>query len=207
MAGRTMNNARSPWRARAAALLLIAGALPLSACQQPAADAPLAGAALGGPFTLTDQDGRTVSDRDFAGKYRLIYFGYTYCPDVCPTTLQKLLAGYKAFGEKSAERAGKVQPIFITVDPVRDTPPVMKSYVAAFSPRLIGLTGSEAEVAKVAKEYAVYYKKRKAEGASEYLLDHSSAPLLFGPDGAPIALVPADEGADAVVRTLDQWVK
>lgn len=187
--------------------LLLAAALLLSACEQPAGQPPLAGAAIGGPFTLTDQNGRTVSDRQFDGQYRLIYFGYTFCPDVCPTTLQKLMSGFKAFSDAAPDRAAKVQPIFITVDPERDTPAVMKSYVAAFSPRLIGLTGAEPEVAKVAKQFAVYYKKQQAEGASGYLLDHSSAPMLFGPDGAPIALAPADEGPDAVARTLDQWVK
>jgi protein SCO1/2 len=204
MAGGTMNNGLKPPRP---ALMLIAAALALSACQQPPAEGPLAGAALGGPFTLTDQDGKSVSDAQFAGQYRLVYFGYTFCPDVCPTTLQKLMAGFKAFEASAADRAAKVQPIFISVDPERDTPAVMKSYVAAFSPRLIGLTGSEAQVKQVAKQFAVYYKKQEAKGASEYLLDHSSAPMLFGPDGAPIALVPADEGPEAVTRTLDQWVK
>ena len=187
-------------------LLPIMGMLMLAACQKPA-DAPLAGAKIGGPFSLTDQNGATVSDKQFAGKYRLVYFGYTYCPDVCPTTLQQLMGGFARFEAKAADRAAKVQPIFITVDPARDTPAVMKSYVAAFHPRLIGLTGSEAQVAEVAKEFAVYYKRRPAEGASGYLMDHSSAPMLFGPDGAPIALIPADEGPDAVVGTLDQWVK
>lgn len=187
-------------------LLPIMGMLMLAACQKPA-DPPLAGAKIGGPFTLTDQNGATVSDKQFAGKYRLVYFGYTYCPDVCPTTLQQLMGGFAKFEAKAADRAAKVQPIFITVDPARDIPAVMKSYVAAFHPRLIGLTGSEAQVAEVAKEFAVYYKRRPAEGASGYLMDHSSAPMLFGPDGAPIALIPADEGPDAVVGTLDQWVK
>ena len=201
-----MNNARISRLVRSATALL-ACALLLGGCNPPAAEAPLAGAQLGGPFTLTDQDGRRVSDTKFAGRYRLVYFGYTYCPDVCPTTLQKLMAGYKAFADGNAEAAAKVQPIFITVDPARDTPAVMKEYVTAFSPKLIGLTGSEAEIAKVAKEFAVYYKKQKSDGASGYLLDHSSAPILFGPDGAPIALVPADEGAEAVARTLDLWVK
>ena len=187
-------------------LLPILGMLILAACQKPA-DPPLAGAKIGGPFTLIDQNGATVNDRQFAGKYRLVYFGYTYCPDVCPTTLQKLMGGFAKFETKAADRAAKVQPIFITVDPARDTPAVMKSYVAAFHPRLIGLTGSEAQVAEVAKAFAVYYKRRPAEGVSGYLMDHSSAPMLFGPDGAPIALIPADEGPDAVVGTLDQWVK
>jgi protein SCO1 len=199
MAGRAMNNALKS--------LLLLASLPLVPACQRAADPPLAGAAIGGPFTLVDQDGQKVSDQNLAGKYRLIYFGYTYCPDVCPTTLQKLMAGFSKFSQAAAERAAKVQPIFISVDPARDTPAVMKSYVTAFSPKLMGLTGSEADIAKVAKEFAVYYKKQESEGTAGYLLDHSSAPMLFGPDGAPIALVPADEGPDAVARTLDQWVK
>jgi len=180
--------------------------LLLAACQKPV-DPPLAGAKIGGPFTLTDQNGATVSDKKFAGKYRLVYFGYTYCPDVCPTTLQQLMGGFARFEAKAPDRAAKVQPIFITVDPARDTPRVMKAYVEAFSPRLIGLTGNEAQIAAVAKAFAVYYKRRPAEGVSGYLMDHSSAPMLFGPDGAAMALIPADEGPDAVVRTLDQWVK
>jgi protein SCO1/2 len=201
MAGRTMNIAP-----KYRLFLPIMALLMLAACQKPA-DAPLAGARIGGPFTLIDQNGAIVSDKRFAGKYRLVYFGYTYCPDVCPTTLQQLMSGFAKFEAKAPARAAKVQPIFITVDPARDTPAVMKSYVQAFSPRLIGLTGSEAQVADVAKAFAVYYKRQPAKGASGYLMDHSSAPMLFGPDGAPIALIPADEGPDAVVGTLDQWVK
>jgi len=189
---------------RAAGLALL---LALSACGKPAGDAPLAGAKIGGGFTLTDQNGARVSDAQFAGKYRLIYFGYSFCPDICPTTLQKTIAGLKTFEQAAPERAAKVQPIFITVDPKRDTPAVLKSYVAAFSPRLIGLTGSEAEIAAVAKEYAVYYKTQKAEGASEYLVDHSSVPMLFGPGGEPIAILAVDKGPDAVARDLETWVK
>ena len=201
-----MNNASHSRLLRSAALL-IGGALLLSACQQSAEKAPLAGAAIGGPFTLTDQDGRKTSDQQFAGKYRLIYFGYTYCPDVCPTTLQKLAAGFDKFSRQSPERAAKVQPIFISVDPRRDTPAVLKSYVSAFSPRLIGLTGTEAEIAAVAREYAVFYRTSKVPGASGYLVDHSSVPMLFGPDGEPIAIVAADQGPDAVATDLDRWVK
>ena len=160
-------------------------------------------ALVGGPFTLTSHEGKRVTNEDFRGKYMLVTFGYTYCPDVCPTELQIISAALELLGEQAKD----IQPIFITVDPERDTPAVMKSYVSAFSPRLIGLTGTDAEVAKVAKAYAVYYKKQEAQGASGYLMDHSSAPMLFGPDGAPIALAPADEGPDAVARMLDQWVK
>ena len=143
-----MNNpARSILRSLVAALLL-----GLAACtSQPAGEPPLAGARIGGPFTLTDQNGRQVSDTAFAGKYRMVYFGYTFCPDVCPTALQHLMQGLKAFTADAPAEAAKIQPIFITVDPARDTPAVMKQYVAAFDPRLIGLTGSEAEIAAVAK--------------------------------------------------------
>ena len=108
---------------------------------------PLKGATMGGPFTLTDQNGRRVSDRDFAGKYRLVYFGYTFCPDVCPVDLQVIGAGLRRFEASDPARAARVQPIFITVDPARDTPAVLRQYVAAFHPRLIGLTGSAEEIA------------------------------------------------------------
>jgi protein SCO1 len=199
MAGAAMN-----MRSLALALGL---ALLVAGCgSEPAAPPPLAGARIGGPFSLTDQDGRRVTDRSFAGRYRLVYFGYTYCPDVCPTSLQSLAKGLNAFTAAAPARAAKVQPIFITVDPARDTPKVLKDYVAAFSPRLIGLTGTEAEIAAVAKAYGVFYQKRQAAGASGYLMDHMSQAMLFGPAGEPIALVPQDEGTEAVARTLDQWV-
>ena len=208
MAGFAMNDRRKSKRAAPAAIALFA-CVALAGCHgsAPQDPAPLAGARIGGPFTLTDQDGHRVSNAQFAGKYRLIYFGYTYCPDVCPTTLQHLGQGLKLFEQAAPTRAAHVQPIFITVDPDRDTPPVLKSYVAAFHPRLIGLTGSPAEIAAVAKDYAVSYHKQQTKGASGYLVDHMSQPILFGPDGQPIALVPGDQDGPAVEKTLDQWVK
>src|ERR1044072_7444599 len=127
-----------------------------------AAAAPRQGATMGGPFTLTDQNGRRVSDRDFAGKYRLIYFGYTFCPDVCPVDMQAIGAGLRQFEADQPARAARLQPIFITVDPARDTPPVLRQFVAAFHPRLIGLTGSEAEIAAVARGYRVFYERGAA---------------------------------------------
>jgi protein SCO1/2 len=196
-------------------------ALCLSACGgsgngQPDADqGALAGARIGAPFTLTDQDGRKVSWDSFRGKYRLVYFGYTFCPDVCPVDLQKIMQGYSRFRKASPARAAEVQPIFITVDPERDTPDVLKIYVAAFDPGLIGLTGTPDEIAKVAKDFVVIYNKEQSDGASSYLVSHSRTPYLFGPDGAPIALVPvddpstpADDGApDKVAAALEHWVK
>lgn len=194
------------------ASLLLSAALALVvpvACHR-AADAPppLAGARIGGPFVLTDQDGHRFDSKSLVGRYAIVYFGYTFCPDVCPTDMQKLGKGLREFEGKDAARAAKVQPLFITVDPARDTPPVLKQYVAAFHPRLIGLTGSEAEIAAVAKLYAVSFGKQEpAPGSSGYLMQHSSMAILFGPDGKPIVLVPVDDSADAVAATLDQWVR
>ena len=197
------------WRVPLAALGL-ALALPLAACQQAAEAPPLAGATMGGPFTLTDQDGRRGSDRQFAGKYRIMYFGYSFCPDVCPTDLALIGAGLRRFEEEHPALAAKVQPIFVTVDPARDTPEVVKRYVAAFHPRLIGLTGTEAEVARVAREYAVYFNREPpgpGAPANAYLVDHSRTIVLYGPDGKPIALLPEDQGPDGFARELARWVR
>lgn len=182
---------------------------PASGGNQQAAEnaqGPLAGARIGGPFALTDQDGKRVTDKDYAGKYRIVYFGYSYCPDVCPVDLQLLMQGLRLFEKQDAAGAAKVQPILITVDPARDTPTVLKSYVAAFHPRLVGLTGSDEEIAKVAKAYAVYYRKAENAGASEYLMDHSRQTYLMGPDDKPIALLPQDETPQAVAAELARWV-
>lgn len=139
-----------------------------------------AGADIGGPFTLVDQDGRTVSDTDFHGKYMLIYFGYTYCPDVCPTSLTRNADALKLLGDK----AEQVQPILISVDPERDTPEVLKPYVKAFGPNLIGLTGTPEQIAAVAKAYRIYYGKApSAAPDGPYLVDHSAFTYLVGPDG------------------------
>jgi len=170
--------------------------------------APLAGAKIGGPFALTDQDGHRYSSDALKGRYAVVYFGYTFCPDVCPTDMAVLGKGLSQFEAKDPARAAKVQPLFITVDPERDTPAVLKAYVANFHPRLIGLTGTPAEIAAVAKEYAaIGQKQAPAAGASGYLVQHSRTTILFGPDGGPIALVPADTDAKQVADTLDKWVK
>lgn len=194
----------------AKALTFIA-ALFLSACSAgtPAADQqpPLAGAKIGAPFTLTNQDGRRVSDRDFAGKWRIMYFGYTFCPDVCPTGLQTLSAGLRAFEKTDPARGAKVVPIFVSVDPARDTPAVMKQFVSAFHPRLVGLTGSEAEVAAVAKAYGVYFAKGKQQPGGGYLVDHSAQAYLMDPDGKPVALLSEEGPPDKIASELAQWVK
>lgn len=182
--------------------------LLLAACTpEPAETPPLQGASMGGPFTLTNQDGRPTSDTDFAGRYRLVYFGFTYCPDVCPVDLQLIGQGLRQLEKSDPEVAAKVQPLFISVDPERDTPPVLKQYVSAFHPRLVGLTGTPEQIADVAKRYGVYYMKEEADGASDYLVNHSRVALLFGPKGEPIAIIPHDKGAEAVAGELRRWVK
>jgi protein SCO1/2 len=168
---------------------------------------PLAGARLGGPFTLVDQDGRTVSEKSWPGKWRAMYFGYTFCPDVCPVDLQKLMQGYRLFAKAHPDRAAKLQPIFITIDPARDTPAVMKQYVAAFGAPLVGLTGTEAQIAATAKTFATYYAKREDAGSSDYLMDHQRATMLFDPAGKPIALLPTDADAAAVAAEMAKWVR
>ncbi|SKB73392.1 protein SCO1/2 [Rhizorhabdus histidinilytica] len=201
-----MNN---PILSRALAALLLFAAPPLlSGCGPAAETPPLADAKIGGPFTLTDQDGRKISDGDFAGKYRLIYFGYTFCPDVCPVDVQTLMKGYRKIEASNPALAAKIQPIFITVDPARDTPPVLRQFVRAFHPKLIGLTGSEAEIAAVAKEFAIYYKKQDGTpGTPGYLVDHSRQAMLFDPQGKPLALVAQDKDADAVAADIERWAR
>lgn len=187
----------------------VAATLSLASCHRaPPETAPLAGASIGGPFTLTDQDGQPYSSTALAGRYPIIYFGYTFCPDACPTDMQVLGKAMRQLDASDPATSAKIQPIFITVDPARDTPAALKQFVAAFYPRLIGLTGSDAQIAAVAKEYAVPYRKQPApEGVSGYLMDHPRIAILLGPDGKPIALLPVDANADAVAAELRKWVR
>ena len=154
---------------------------------------------VGGPFTLEDGNGKQVTDRDFRGKYMLVYFGYTFCPDVCPTTLNEVADALDHLGKK----ADDLQAIFITVDPKRDTPSVVKQYAAAFTPKLLGLTGTPEQIAAVAKEYRVYYAEhRTGPGPNDYSMDHSSILYLMGPDGKFIAPVRADESGKDIAQDL-----
>jgi protein SCO1/2 len=137
---------------------------------------------LGGPFTLTDQYGERKTEADFRGKYMLVFFGYTYCPDVCPTTLAVMSAALDMMGN----RADRIVPVFITVDPKRDTPEAMKTYLSAFGPRWVGLTGTPDEIAAVAKEYRVFYRINDSEGEN-YTVDHSGVVYLLKPDGTYLA--------------------
>jgi protein SCO1/2 len=135
-------------------------------------------AEIGGPYALIDQDGAVRDSRDFAGRWQLLYFGYTHCPDVCPLTLEMMGAVMDRLGS----RAARVTPIFITIDPARDTPKVMKAYVAAFGKNFIGLTGDARSIAVTEKEYRVYARRRDLPHG-DYAMDHSSVIYLIGPDG------------------------
>jgi len=183
--------------------------LSLAGCGQkaPKPDAPLAGSTLGGPFTLVDKTGKTVRYADFAGKWRIVYFGYTFCPDVCPLDLQHMMLGYHLFAKAHPALAARVAPMFITIDPARDTPTVVGQYAGAFGPELIGLTGTPAQIATAAKAFAVFYQKRDGATPGTYLMDHSRAAYLMDPDGKPIALLPVDEDGKAVAAELEKWVQ
>jgi protein SCO1/2 len=138
-------------------------------------------ALVGGPFTLTDQTGKRVTDRDFRGKFMLVYFGFTNCPDVCPTALQVMAAAL----DKLGPNAERITPVLVSVDPEHDTPSVLAAYVASFHPRLVGLTGSQSEIDAIAKAYRVYVKKvPDPKSTAGYTMDHSSIIYVLGPDGS-----------------------
>jgi protein SCO1/2 len=138
----------------------------------------LLGSAIGGPFRLVDQDGKTVTDADLKGKWSLIYFGYTHCPDACPTALNDISIALDELGPKRSA----VRPVFITVDPERDTPEVLKAYVTAFDAPILALTGTPEEVAQAAKGYRVVYAKHP-EAGGDYSMDHSSVIYVMDPEG------------------------
>jgi protein SCO1/2 len=154
--------------------------------------------AVGGPFALTDQSGAKRTSKDFRGKYQLIYFGYTFCPDVCPTTLAVMSQAL----DKMGVDATRIVPVFITIDPERDTPKVLKSYMDAFGPSFVGLTGSDKEIAAVEKEYRVYAKKQPIAGQPGYGIDHSSVIYLMGPDGRLVTFYDELISPDALAKDL-----
>jgi cytochrome oxidase Cu insertion factor (SCO1/SenC/PrrC family) len=152
---------------------------------------------VGGPFTLTDHNGKTVTDRDFRGRYMLIYFGYSFCPDVCPTTLGVMAEAL----QKAGGKAQRIAPVFITIDPERDTPQVLGDYMKAFGPQFIGLTGSPAAIKDVEKKYRVYAAKRPLDKGG-YGMDHSSVLYLMGPDGKMISFYDEAISPDELAKDL-----
>jgi protein SCO1/2 len=198
-------NSRSLWILFGITLLLAAGLGWMRFAGPPAGN--LVGSSIGGPFALTNQDGKPVTDADFNGKYRLMYFGYTFCPDVCPTDVGLLARGLKAYEVRQPERGAGVQPIFVTVDPERDDPAALKAFTAAFHPRLIGLTGTPAQVDAARKTFGIYAKKVETSDPANYLVDHFAVIYLFGPDGSPIAFLPHGSTAEDVTAMLETYVR
>lgn len=156
----------------------------------------------GGSFNLKDHTGKTVTEKDFEGQYRLIYFGFTYCPAICPTELQKISKALKNLGDKGEQ----IKPIFISVDPERDTVDVMKNYVELFHPNLIGLTGSVKETENIKKHYKIYSAKVKDETMSDYTVDHSSLIYFMGPDNSLLRIFKVDDTAEDIVKVVNQYL-
>lgn len=155
---------------------------------------------IGGPFTLTDHTGRQVTEQDFRGKAMLMFFGYTYCPDVCPTSLTEISAAMDKLGPLAA----KVVPILVSIDPERDTPEVLKDYVGHFHPGIVGLTGTPEQIKQAAKAYRVYFAKVPDKGGDKdaYLMDHSSVIYLMGPDGKFLAHFSTQTDAETMAAKI-----
>lgn len=158
-------------------------------------------APIGGAFSLVNQDGKPVSERDFQGRHMLIFFGYTFCPDVCPTTLSTVTG---ALEKLSPQARAKLVPVFVTIDPERDTPAVMKNYVEAFGQNIQGLTGSRDQVARIVKAYRVYAAKVKGGDPELYTMDHSAILYLMGPDGKLVGHFVHGISIDDLVKGLEK---
>ena len=188
-------------RAVAAAL----AALCLAAAAPPPPSPPPLEKLFGGPFALTGHDGRAVTDQTFRGRFALLYFGYTFCPDLCPTNLLTVAAALDELGP-DAER---VQPLFVTVDPERDDLPALKDYMAHFGPRFLALRGTPAQTRAVLKAWRIHRRKVPSEAgadADDYLVDHATLTFLVGPDGKFRTLFPHDTQADRMAATLRRYL-
>lgn len=156
-------------------------------------------AEIGGAFALTDQDGKTRTGADFRGRFMLVYFGYSYCPDVCPTTLAMMSAALTKLGS----RGERIVPVFVTIDPARDRPSVLKTYLASFGPDFVGLTGTDKQIESVARAYHVYFAKHPLAGGN-YAMDHSGVIYLMGPDGRFVTYYEDEIGPDKLAADLEK---
>lgn len=192
----------------ALATLFAAGLLAAcSADSDGAAPPPLEGAAIGGAFELVDESGETVRDTDFAGQNRVIYFGYAFCPDVCPVDMQKLGQAMRVLEERDPEIAESITPIFVSVDPARDTPEVLEQFTDSFHPRMVGLSGSREEIDAAVERYGVYYQLHNEDGSEDYLVDHSNNAILFGPEGEPLVILPIQDSPEAIAESMAAWAR
>ena len=181
--------------------VLFAFALIIS---EPPARATEPGVTIGGPFTLSTPDGTTVTDQTYRGKWLLVYFGYTFCPNSCPTTLLEVATALKKLGPHALQ----VQPLFVTVDPERDTPKVMQQYTASFDPRIVGLTGTQQQIAAAAQEYGVYYLRQPSgPGADDYVMDHSTYLYIMDPHGKFVRAFDTNTSGDRIADVLRELVR
>ena len=158
---------------------------------------------IGGPFKLVSHRGDRVTDATFRGRFLFVYFGYGYCPDICPTELANIAATLDHMGTTSE----RVQPLFVTVDPARDTPEFLADFVTQFHPKMVGLTGTDQQIADIAKQYRVFYRKAEDASASEYLMDHSNFIYLMGPDGKFLSMFRGGTDPAAIAKTIAKYVK
>lgn len=158
---------------------------------------------VGGPFELTNHGGEQVTDADFRGKFMLVYFGYGFCPDICPTELQNMTVALDSMGAA----AGTIQPIFITVDPERDSVEFLADYVSNFHSSFVGLTGTRAEIEETTRLYRVYHAKAKGEPAEDYLVDHSGFVYLMGRDGAFLTMFRGGTGPENMAATIADYLE
>jgi cytochrome oxidase Cu insertion factor (SCO1/SenC/PrrC family) len=196
--------------ARACALLVAASLLGCSAAgaaeQLSAAqmmdDLMYGRGSVGGPFTLTDQSGRQRSDSEFRGKLMIVYFGYSYCPDICPTDLMAITQALDDLGPAAKD----VQPVFVTIDPERDTR-ILGEYMAAFHPSFVGLTGSAEDVRLVANSYKAFYAKGPAAPDGNYSIDHAGVIYLMGRDGEYLGFMPPQTSPDRLAEILRKYLE
>ena len=159
---------------------------------------PVAGIPIGGPFELIDHNKNTVTEKDFADTHKLMYFGFTYCPAICPTELQKMSKVLEIIGQDSE----KIQPLFVSVDPERDTPEVMKDYVSLFHPDFIGLTGTQEQIDAIKETYRVYSRKVQTDEFNDYTVDHSSYIYFMSPDDKLLGIYRIKDSAEAVAKDI-----
>ena len=178
-------------------LAAIAGMWLLKPQQVPQGN--LSGAQMGGPFTLVDETGKTVTDRSFAGKWRLMYFGFTYCPDICPTDTAKMADALRLFEKEHPDSMAKLVPLFVTVDPERDTPAALAEFTGNFHPAIIGLTGTRQQIGDMLKAYRIYAQKVPGAMEGSYSFDHLAIFYLMDPENRPVAFL---AGQTATPRDL-----
>ncbi len=173
-----------------------------TAAEKTTTEKTVAGVSVGGPFTLTDQNGKPFTDADLRGHYTLIYFGFTFCPAICPTELQKITVALNQAGAQG----DTVLPVFITIDPERDTRDIIAHYVAQFHKNMVGLTGTQAQINAVLKAYHIYAKKVKDEGMTDYTMDHSSYIYFIDPKGNLVDIYGVDSTPSEIAKSITETI-